>query len=158
MPRTSHFLFALFASLTFFTGRARADVVAPPPSGMCPDGTTPQDSHGLSPASCTPNECTSDATCTDGTVCAEQKFCSVGGGWVVSTCPNGTECTNNSDCTPFKVCLKEPPAPPANDPTETGGCSCDLVSPTGSDTWLGLAAALGLTAALRSRRRRRSCC
>lgn len=161
MTRTSFLLAGLLtslASVTFSPGSARADVVSPPPSGMCPDGTTVVNSHGLSPAACTPNKCSSDTDCTGGTVCAEQKFCSGGGDWVLDVCPNGDECTQNTPCTPLKVCLKNPPAPPAPpaDPAETGSCSFDVAGQAGGDAWLGIAAAVGITAALRSRRRRNS--
>jgi hypothetical protein len=109
MLRTRFLPFALFASMTLFAGRARADVVAPPADGVCPDGTEGQDSHGISPAFCTAIPCNADADCTGGGTCAEQSFCEASG-WIVGVCPNGDECMSNTPCT------KQGPRLPLKDP------------------------------------------
>ncbi len=53
-----------------------ADMVAPPPSGVCPAGTHPMASHGMDPSMCILSSCSTEADCTAaGDVCAELPLC-----------------------------------------------------------------------------------
>jgi hypothetical protein len=161
--RPSIVAFACLALLALLPARARADVIAPPVDGACPDGSDPQASHGLSPAFCNPRLCSTDAECTGGNPCTERPFCATGP-WVVDDCPLGDECTSGAPCTTLKVCAGALPPPDAGPPDggDTSGapddmvvtgCSCRVAGPAQGAAWCVLGAAAA-TAAWVLRRRR----
>ncbi|MCA9692994.1 MAG: MYXO-CTERM sorting domain-containing protein [Nannocystaceae bacterium] len=124
---------ALAAVITGYLSPARADVVSPPDSGACPDGTDPVQSHGLDPAACIPRSCASDSDCSSGMSCVDRKLCS----YATAECSSDGDCQGSSKCEAVKVCSSK------------GGCA---VAPSSGEQG---PLALGLLAlALFARRRR----
>jgi hypothetical protein len=147
---------------------ARADAVAPPPTG-CPRGTHGESSHTgpyCAPALCTTDaDCTGGATCQDETMCIAQQACGglgfdagpfPDGGFpppcmfdsVHGLCESGGACTTGT-CSTRRVCAAAAPAPSA-------GCACSIGGRGyAMGAWLA-ATAIAITLVRRTRRSPRS--
>lgn len=142
-------LIAALFSLALEANMARADVVSPPPDGVCPPGSKSGGaSHGLDPASCVLLKCSDDSKCAAGEVCREQQLCATGN-LAAESCSSTKACSGAWPCTPLKVCISKELA----EKQDAAGCSCGLAPESGG---LHAALVLGLgCAALLSMRRSR---